>query len=171
MLSNPYKTVLHINAEKTRALREHRPPWPRHLITPIMSPIFCLDSFTIKYLHTVIFQALWEHKFPPRPNCDPDHYQYLIICSHPRPLHKKLLQSVHNILSNVANRQTNKQTNATETITSSARRWQLLGTYTSILVNLFPFSTLLEQAFFQIKRIARHIQLQKQNTFCIKKNI
>ena len=50
---------------------------------------------------------------------DTDHHQNLITCSfyHPGPLHKISSQSVHNALSNVANKKdikTDKQTNATK---------------------------------------------------------
>ena len=51
-----------------------------------------------------------------------DCYQNLIACSfrHPRRFRKISLQFIHNILSNVANKQTDKQTNAIENNTSFA---------------------------------------------------
>ena len=69
------------------------------------------------YLH--LDQDIMEGKVgksPPWQDHDPNGHQNLINCSfyYPRPFPKNLLQSVHNFLSNV----TNRQINATEKIIS-----------------------------------------------------
>ena len=76
-------------------------------------------SFATKYPQTfIIFEALGKCKPLPRLDRDPNHYQNLITCffCHPGPLHKISLQSIHNIMSNVANRRkTGRQTNNKQT--------------------------------------------------------
>ena len=115
---------------KLEALAEHRPPWPRQIITPIFP--------TVKML------SLGGERPPPLPPAPkkkrsfgslpappsgyattimvffahflileyPDYHQNLIISLlyYPGPLDKMSSQSVHNLLSNVVLRQTNRQT-------------------------------------------------------------
>ena len=90
---------------------------------------------TTKYQQTaIIFQALWDLKPPPRLDPDPVCHQNLITCSfyHSGPLHKISLQSVHNFLSNVDNRQRDKQTNTIKNIISL---WEIMKTALYIACN------------------------------------
>ena len=65
----------------------------------------CLNRLQISHFLTYFthLRSIYE---------DPDCHQNSIICSsyHHRPLHKISSRSVHNFMSNVANRQTSKQT-------------------------------------------------------------
>ena len=110
------------------ALRERRPPWPRHIITPILPTVKMLSlggerlsptkNKTQKtkkvlnhYLHHDLgmLPLLWWFFAHLLILEYPDHHQNLISSSlyYPGPLHKISSQSVHNFLSNVVHRQTN----------------------------------------------------------------
>ena len=87
------------------ALSERRPPWPRQIITPILS--------TVKML-----SLGGERLLPPSKKSllileYPDHHQNVISSSlyYPGLLHKISSQSVDNFLSDVVHRQTDRQTN------------------------------------------------------------
>ena len=122
---------LTLTDNQLEALRERRPPWPRHIITPILPTVKMLSlggerlpptkkktkSFgslpapRSRYATTVMvvfrsFTHLLILEYP-------DHHQTLINASlyYSGPLHKMSSQSVHNLLSNVVHRQTDKQTN------------------------------------------------------------
>ena len=119
------------------ALREHRPPWPRQIITLILPTVKMLNlgcerlptppekKVLDHYLHHDLgmlpllwcfFAHLLILKYP-------DHHQTLISSSlyYSGPVHKISSQSVHNFLINVVHRQTDKQTNATKNITFFAK--------------------------------------------------
>ena len=119
-------TVKYIQLE---ALRERRPPWPRQIITPILSTVKMLslgcerlpDPLKKKkkvldhYLHhnlgmLPLLRCFFAHLLILQ---YPDHHQNLIssYLHYSGPVHKISSQSVHNFLSNVVHRQTNKQTN------------------------------------------------------------
>ena len=117
------------------ALREHRPPWPRQIITLILL-LYIAHCKNVE-------PWLWKTTHPPKKKKKkkvldhylhhdmgmlpllrcffahllilqyPDHHQNLISSSlyYSRPVHKISSQSVHNFLSNVVHRQTNRQTN------------------------------------------------------------
>ena len=118
---------------KLEALRERRPPWPRQIITPILSTVKML-SLGCERLPTPPKKKKKKKKKGsgslPSPRSGyattitvffahllilqyPDHHQNLIssYLYYSGPVHKILSQSVHNFLSNVVHRQTNKQTN------------------------------------------------------------
>ena len=117
------------NKNKLEALRERRPPWPRQIITPILSTVkmlslgcerlpthpkkkkrFWIITFTAIWVcyhyYGVFFAHLLILQYP-------DHHQNLIssYLYYSGPVHKISSQSVHNFLSNVVHRQTDKQTN------------------------------------------------------------
>ena len=116
------------------ALRERRPPWPRQIITPILSTVKML-SLGCERLPTPLKKKKKKKKkkvldhylhhdlgMLPLLRCFfahllilqyPDHHQNLIssYLYYSGPVHKISFQSVHNFLSNVVHRQTNKQTN------------------------------------------------------------
>ena len=125
------QTKLNNNA-KLEALRERRPPWPRQIITPILSTVKMLNGCerlppppppppTPKkkvldhYLHhdlgmLPLLRCFFAHLLILQ---YPDHHQNLIssYLYYSGPVHKISSQSVHNCLSNVVHRQTNRQTN------------------------------------------------------------
>ena len=131
---------------KLEALRECRPPWPRQIITPILSTVKMLSlgcerlptplkkkKVLDHYLHhdlgmLPLLQCFFAHLLTLQ---YPDYHQNLIssYLYYSGPVHKISSQSVHNFLSNVVHRQTNKQTNrqtdkltnATKSITSFAK--------------------------------------------------
>ena len=127
------------------ALRERRPPWPRQIITPILSTVKML-SLGCERLPTPlkkkkkkkVLDHYLQHDLGMLPllRCFfahllilqyPDHHQNLIssYLYYSGPVHKISSQSVHNFLSNVVHRQTDRQTdrqtNATKNITSFAK--------------------------------------------------
>ena len=130
------------NRNKLEALRERRPPWPRQIITPILSTVKMLSlgcerlptplkkkKVLDHYLHhdlgmLPLLRCFFAHLLILQ---YPDHHQNLIssYLYYSGPVHKISSQSVHNCLSNVVHRQTNKQTdrqtNATKNITSFAK--------------------------------------------------
>ena len=132
------------NTDKLEALRERRPPWPRQIITPILSTVKML-SLGCERLPTPLKKKKKKKKkkvldhylhhdlgMLPLLRCFfahllilqyPDHHQNLIssYLYYSGPVHKISSQSVHNFLSNVAHRQTNRQTNTTKNITSFAK--------------------------------------------------
>ena len=121
---------------KLEALREHRPPWLRQIITPILPTVKLLSLGGERlpppppptlppppppkkgldhYLHH-------DLGMPPLLWCFfahllileyPDHHQTLTSSSlyYPGPLHKISSQSVYNFVTNVVHRQTDKQIN------------------------------------------------------------
>ena len=116
------------------ALRECRPPWPRQIITPILSTVKMLSlgcerlptplkkkkkkkkkkKVLDHYLHNnlgmlPLLRCFFAHLLILQ---YPDHHQNLIgsYLYYSWPIHKISSQSVHNFLSNVVHRQTNKQT-------------------------------------------------------------
>ena len=116
------------------ALREHRPPWPRQIITPILPTVKMLSlgcerlPTPIKKLKKKKKKKVLDHYLHhdlgmlPLLRCIfahllilqyPDHHQNLISSSlyYSGPVHKISSQSVYNFLSNVVHRQTNRQTN------------------------------------------------------------
>ena len=123
------------------SLGERKPPWPRHIITPIFLNVIMLslggERLTPKvldhYLHHDLgmLPLLWCFCAHVLILKYPDHHKNLINSSlyYPGSLHKISSQSVHNFFSNVvhkqtnrkANRQTNRQTNDTKNITSFAK--------------------------------------------------
>ena len=126
---------------RLEALRERRPPWPRQIITPILSTVKMLSPGCERlqtplkkkkkkkvldhYLHhdlgmLPLLRCFFAHLLILQ---YPDHHQNLIssYLYYSGPVHKISSQSVHNFLSNVVYRQTNRQTNATENITSFAK--------------------------------------------------
>ena len=129
---------------KLEALRERRPPWPRQIITPILSTVKML-SLGCERLPTPLKKKKKKKKkkvldhylhhdlgMLPLLRCFfayllilqyPDHHQNLIssYLYYSGPVHKISSQSVHNFLSNVVHRQTNRQTNVTKNITSFAK--------------------------------------------------
>ena len=117
------------------ALGEHRPPWPRQIIAPILSTVKNVepwwwkanpkDSWSLPapwscyatpiiviFAHALILECL-------------NHHQTLIssLSYYPGPLHKSASQSVHNILSNVVHKQTDKQTNKLEALRERRPPW------------------------------------------------
>ena len=108
---------------KLEALGERRPPWPRQIITPILSTVKMLslggDRLTPKVLdhyihHNLVMLLLLWHFFcsftPLRINRSPPISNPFFIVL-PGPFHKISSQSIHNFLSNVFHKQTNRQTN------------------------------------------------------------
>ena len=119
--------------QKLEALRERRPPWPRQIITPILSTAKML-SLGCERLPTPLKKKKKKKKkkvldhylhhdlgMLPLLRCFfahllilqyPDHHQNLIssYLYYSGPVHKISSQSVHNFLSNVVHRQTNRQT-------------------------------------------------------------
>ena len=119
------------NTYKLEALREHRPPWPRQIITLILPTVKML-SLGCERLNTPlkkkkkkkVLDHYLHHDLGMLPllRCFfahllilqyPDHHQNLISSSlyYSGPVYKISSQSVHNILSNVVHRQTDRQTN------------------------------------------------------------
>ena len=118
---------------KLEALRERRPPWPRQIITPILSTAKMLSlgcerlptplkkkkkrkerKVLDHYLHhdlgmLPLLRCFFVHLLILQ---YPDHHQNLIssYLYYSGPVHKISSQSVHNFLSNVVHRQTNRQT-------------------------------------------------------------
>ena len=132
---------------KLEALRESRPPWPRHIITNILPTVKMLSLGGERLPapppppppKKKKKKKVWDHYLhhnlgmPPLLWCFfahllileyPDRHENLISSSlsYPGPLQTISSQSVYNFLSNVVNRQTNKQadrqTNSTQKITS-----------------------------------------------------
>ena len=123
---------INLNCYRTRSiLRERRPPWPRQIITPILSTVKMLSLGCERlptplkkkkkkrvldhYLHhdlgmLPLLRCFFAHSLILQ---YPDHHQNLIssYLYYSGPVHKISSQSVHNFLSNVVHRQTNKQTN------------------------------------------------------------
>ena len=119
--------------KQLEALRERRPPWPRQIITPILSTVKML-SLGCERLPTPLKKKKKKKKkkvldhylhhdlgMPPLLRCFfahllilqyPDHHQHLIssYLYYSGPVHKISSQSVHNFLSNVVHRQTDRQT-------------------------------------------------------------
>ena len=105
------------------ALGGRRPPWPRQIITLILSTVNILslggERLTPKvldhYLHhdLVMLQLLWCFFAHSLILEYLDHHQNLFSYSlyYPGPFHKVLSLSGYNFLSNVVHRQTDKQTN------------------------------------------------------------
>ena len=132
--------------KQLEALRERRPPWPRQIITPILSTVKML-SLGCERLPTPLKKKKKKKKvldhylhhdlgMLPLLRCFfahllilqyPDHHQNLIssYLYYSGPVHKISSQSVHNFLSNVVHRQTDRQTDrqtkATKNITSFAK--------------------------------------------------
>ena len=142
--------IYKVYSQKLEALRVHRPPWLRQIITPILPTVKMLSlggerllppplppkkerkkrkKVLDHYLHHDLgmLPLLWWFFTHLLIFEYPVHYQNLISSSlyYPGPLHKISSQSVHNFLSNVVlrqtDRQTNRQTNATKIITSFAK--------------------------------------------------
>ena len=145
MLARYPRSFLTITKLILEALRERRPPWPRQIITPILSTVkmlslgcerlptplkkkkkkkkkkrFWIITFTTIWVcyhyYSVFFSHLLILQYP-------DYHQNLIssYLYYSGPVHKISSQSVHNFLSNVVHRQTDRQTNATKNITSFAK--------------------------------------------------
>ena len=96
------------NKKETKALKERRPPWPTQLITPVLRRFLCRQISTV-----IKFQALGEHRPPPRPDRDPNYYQNLttFFLTIPNLSIKVHLNPFITCLSNVTNRQRSKQSN------------------------------------------------------------
>ena len=116
---------------KLEALREHRPPWPRQIITLILPTVKMLSlgcerlptplkkkkkkkKVLDHYLHhdlgmLPLLRYFFAHLLILQ---YPDHHQNLISSSlyYSGPVHKISSQSVHNVLSTVVHRQTDRQT-------------------------------------------------------------
>ena len=124
------QTIIFVS--ELEALRERRPPWPRQIITPILSTVKML-SLGCERLPTPLKKKKKKKKkvldhylhhdlgMLPLLRCFfahllilqyPDHHQNLIssYLYYSGPAHKISSQSVHNFLSNVVHRQTNRQT-------------------------------------------------------------
>ena len=129
--SNGESTSWQFNKE-LEALREHRPPWPRQIITLILPTVKMLrlgcerlptplkkkkkkkKKVLDHYLHhdlgvLPLLRCLFAHLLILQ---YPDHHQNLISSSlyYSGSAHKISSQSVHNVLSNVVHRQTDRQT-------------------------------------------------------------
>ena len=128
--------------KKIEALREHRPPWLKQIITPV-SCVWRdvrLPGSNNVTMHCIALPWWWKANPKssgslPAPWSghataimffthllileDPYHHQNLISSSlyHPRPLGKISAQSVHKFLNNVY-KQTDRHTNYTKNITS-----------------------------------------------------
>ena len=122
----------HIFFKRLEALRERRPPWPRQIITPILSTVkmlslgcerlpplskkkkkkkkgFWIITFTTIWVCYHYYGVFLTHLHILQ---YPDHHQNLIssYLYYSGPVHKISSQSVHNFLSNVVHKQTNRQT-------------------------------------------------------------
>ena len=126
-----WSSNLFSNRNKLEALREHRPPWRRQIITLILPTVKMLSlgcerlptplkkkkkkkTVLDHYLHhdlgmLPLLRCFFAHLLILQ---YPDHHQNLISSSlyYSGPVHKISSQSVHNFLSNVVHRQTDKQT-------------------------------------------------------------
>ena len=138
------------------ALKERRPPWPRHIITPILPTVKMLSiggerlpptkkKVLDHYLHhdQGMLPLLWWGFAHLLILEYPDHHQNLISSSlyYPGPLHKISSQSVHNLLSNVVHRQTDKLTNTTTNITSFAK--EVICLFLNVVISISLLTSLL----------------------------
>ena len=115
--------ILHSLSYRLEALREHRPPWLRQIITRIFPNVIMLshggERLTPKVLNHYLHHDLGMQQLLPCFYAHllileyPDHHQNLISSSlcYPGTLSKISSQSIHNFLSNVVHSQRDRQTN------------------------------------------------------------